>query len=562
VAPGDHEIVWLYAATNTSAWERFVAAVRHTAQRLQDDYPGLEPEADEAFPRQTTAVPQVALPLGRPGLPGGRLVFRWYKLTSDWNTQDWVETLLERRPPPLAIIGGSSSYGARQLAYHLDRVGADLPESLRPLLLLTTATADRVPRLGDGEGDGQLPGRERRPAPSEEEEQEATPGVPLNQVYRGRTFRFCFTNKQMAAAVGDFIWTQDDLRPRRDPVYMVRWDDDSYSRDLVEGFWRALRLVVTESAARQWSWATSSLVSGFPPGLGGGIFPVHHAGRDGSSFSMAILPTPQVIDSSVGSFAMPNRYEAKVAGDLLDQVLAEAPLAGVRRRPPRLLLVTGQDKPSRRFLRALARSAPGLARDFVVASGDAISFNTIYRDRQVAWPIQDLPFPLVFFCHQNPIDPEAGFRPDGVGPRRPGGSRGPPAGSSATGTEDILLYSEIVEALLLADSGAGDPGAGPAADPAELGRRLAGARLLEGRLAFGAEGLPLFNSHGKRQSGTGEHVVCLRPRCDGPRVLPEATIEVWSWTRTEDGYCWRRRGEPLAVSYDDSPEEGGVRGPE
>jgi hypothetical protein len=37
------------------------------------------------------------------------LVFRWYKFTGDWNTQEWVEALLERRPPPLAIIGGSSS---------------------------------------------------------------------------------------------------------------------------------------------------------------------------------------------------------------------------------------------------------------------------------------------------------------------------------------------------------------------------------------------------------------------------------------------------------------------
>ena len=67
----------------------------------------------------------------------------------------------------------------------------------------------------------------------------------------------------------------------------------------------------------------------------------------------------------------------------------------LQRRP--LLVVTGQSQPSRRFLRALARSAPEAARRLVVATGDAIAFNTIYRDRQVAWPIQELPFALVFF---------------------------------------------------------------------------------------------------------------------------------------------------------------------
>src|SRR5436190_1329205 len=75
---------------------------------------------------------------------GGRLVFRWYKLTSDWKARDWVEALLKRRPPPLAIIGGSSSDAARELAWQLRRQGAGLPETERPLLLLTTATADRV----------------------------------------------------------------------------------------------------------------------------------------------------------------------------------------------------------------------------------------------------------------------------------------------------------------------------------------------------------------------------------------------------------------------------------
>src|SRR5271167_3382634 len=100
VAEGDREIVWLYTATSTASWEQFVVAVRRAASRLQQDHPGARAETGPpAFPKETTTVPQVALTLPE---KGGRLVFRWYKLTSDWKTRDWVEALLKRRPPPLA----------------------------------------------------------------------------------------------------------------------------------------------------------------------------------------------------------------------------------------------------------------------------------------------------------------------------------------------------------------------------------------------------------------------------------------------------------------------------
>ncbi len=100
VADGDREIAWLYPATNSAAWERFVASVRRAATRLHDDPIDARAEIGAAaFPRETTAVPEVALAL--PGV-GRRLVFRWYKLTSDWKTRDWVEALMRRRPPPLA----------------------------------------------------------------------------------------------------------------------------------------------------------------------------------------------------------------------------------------------------------------------------------------------------------------------------------------------------------------------------------------------------------------------------------------------------------------------------
>jgi hypothetical protein len=510
VAPGDHEIVWLYPATNPAAWERFVAAVRRAPEALRKDHPAVRAEVDPAaaFPQHTTAVPEVALALG----PGqGRLVFRWYKLTSDWSTRDWVEALLKRAPPPRAVIGGSSSDGARDLASQLSQVAAALPEGSRPLLLLTTATADRVVPAGAENGPHPAAG-----APAAGEEPDVTPGVGLNDIYKGRTFRFCFTNRQMAGRVTNFLWGQPDLRPDRAPVYMVRWDDDSYSRDLIEGFWKALQRL-----------------------------------EERGQFTTDPPPTPQVIDSSVGGFSRPNPWEAKVAHDLLDDRLRQAG----QKRP--LLVLTGQSAPCRRFIRALVRSAPDTARQFVVATGDAIAFNNVYRDRAVAWNVQDLPLPLVFFCHRDPIDPDAGFRP------LPGdhGGTGPASGSdlvAATGTEDVLLYGDIVEALAQALRRGGG-----AADAAALAAGLADLRVHGGHIGFDPEGTPLFNpeSPGRRRWGTGEHIVCLRPHVKDGRVLPEATVGVWAWHGGRDKGPqegeWRPVGERLKVYYDQSRVEGG-----
>jgi hypothetical protein len=523
VADGDREIAWLYPATSASNWERFVTAVRQSAERLRGPQSGLRVvDGPATFPPHTTATPELAL-----AWPGGqRLVFRWYKLTSDWKTQDWVEALLRRQPPPLAVIGGNTSDTARELADCLRESAAALPEARRPLLLLTTATADYVPESGyDSAGSD----------PS------AVPSVELSRLYPGHIFRFCFTNQQMAAAVTQFIWQRDDLRPDSDPVHVVRWHDDTYSRDLMHGFLDALQRLATREAVADWVWATGCAASGSLSGLTSGGFPVRRAGPDGSSFRMEVPPTPQLIDSSVGTFLTPNRFEAQAARNLLDLALARP-----QRRP--LLLVTGQAVPSRRFLRALVRLAPDYMRRFVVATGGAISFNTIYRDRQVAWPVQDLPFRLVFFCHNDPVSPAAGFRRSGEAPEADD------AGTAATGTEDVLVNEDVVEAL--AQSFCRDGVFSP--DAAALAGQMIQIGLRDGRLGFDPSGRRLFRANGNRHTGTGEHVVCLLPQTAGDRVLPRATIEVWvRHTDATTGPVWERRVEPFEVSYDDAAAEQG-----
>jgi hypothetical protein len=511
VAPGDHEIVWLANTTTASAWERFVAAVQRAARRI----PGLKAEiTDAAFPPQTTAVPEVALDLPD---GGGRLVFRWYKVTTDWKTSDWIEALLKRRPPPLAVIGGSSSDAALELARQLRRQTARTPKKDRPLLLLTTATADRVT---DPDA----------PAGSE--------AVELTRLYPNRTFRFCFTNRQMASALMSFLRSREEFQLDLNSVHMVQWDDDSYSHDLIDGFEEVLH----------------------QPGLRG-------SDDDFSDKPLAPILTNQMrVQSSVGSFLTPNRYEAEVVGQVVQDLEAaqgERPLEagprnaeemlreleGKRPRPRRpLLVVTGQSAPSRRFLGELARTAPAMARRLVVATGDSIGLNTVYRDRRVAWPIQDLPFEFVFFCHYDPIqndaaDPDLAFLPEG---------QTPPEGEeefnlSSTGTEDVLLNGAVVESLVQAF----DRDGRPAADADELNARLGEIRRGPGGYGYDPLGAPLFGPDGDRRGGADENLVYLQPHFEGDRVLPEATMQVWvSRESAPEGVrSWNLRGRSLTVSY-------------
>ncbi len=492
LADDEREIVWLDLATNSPAWEQFVAALQQTAQSLQSEFPGLSVrEARGAEPEQARAVPEVVL--SRPD--GPRLVFRWYKITSDFRTSAWVTALLARPTPPLAIIGGSSTNRARELAWQLQSQGASLPPERRPILLLTTATADRVPLPRDAPEEEPV-----GPTNDEHLEPQDTPQRWLSTLYPGRTFRFGFTNLQMADAVVQFVWSQPDLRPEAEPAHLIRWDDDTYSQDLVNGFRKALRLHAST--------------------LGRGRLP----------------PLVHPIASGVGGFDHPNVFES-FAVENLCAVLRGDP----EPRGRVLLTVTGQSQPSRRFLRGLARLSPASARRAVVVTADALSFNTVYRDRQVFWSVQDLPYPLVFFCHYNPVDPAAGFRPQPDG--RPVFSADHPRETAATATDDFLLYAHLVTQVVRA-AWKDDP----IREPAELGVRLADARL---------DGKPLFDTNGERRSGAGEFVVCLRPLAENGEAPTAARLSVWVRRLDDNGSpAWARQCPDLLVSYDDLALKG------
>src|SRR5262249_12560075 len=60
-----------------------------------------------------------------------------------------------------------------------------------------------------------------------------------------------------------------------------------------------------------------------------------------------------------------------------------------------LLVLPTNTQRAQRLLRTLVRRHPTKARNLVVATGDSIGFNSVYRDRNVSWNIQDVPVPLL-----------------------------------------------------------------------------------------------------------------------------------------------------------------------
>jgi hypothetical protein len=322
----------------------------------------------------------------------------------------------------------------------------------------------------------------------------------LMDIYPKRTFRFCFTNEQMARALVDFLWNRPELHlhPDSGPVYALGWMDNSYSLDLAERFRQSL------------------------PKLP--LAPVIGKRPNRDPFWYRTIP------HSIGTFGRPNADERRVAGELLDEL---------DRRPEQrqaLLILPANSWPARRMLHALARAAPAMTSRFVVVNGDAIDFNTVYRDGNLTWPVQDLPFQLVFFCHRNPVDRKAGFRAGTAGDvvvQDLGATS-----DSDTGTYDLLLYADIAAALTDAAF--------------QGGRLLADANAVDRNLRASR-----FDPAGNRLDGSGEHVVYLHPERGGgggggdgsggggDRVLPRASLRIYG--RTASG--WELQPPELRVSY-------------
>lgn len=505
VPPGDQEIAWIAPATSGVDWERLVKAVRVLAEQWSKLHGGesISIADGSAFLPLTADVPEIGIRFGT----SETLWIRWYKLSSDTDAAHWIGSLERRNPPPIAIVGGDTSDRALALAEILEKARAAWPGP-PPILLITTATAERY----------MPPGR-----PELEFHNDDWPR--LMAVYPGRSFRFAFTNTRMVQALLDFASDHPNLWPDRggvaDPtkpffLFTLTWLDDNYSKDLAYSFQK----LYSESLRR-------SLPKDTP------------------------LPCDEdFIHYSIGDFYQPNPREEMAVG----LFLANSARRGNQREL--MVLPTGTQR-ARRFLRTLCRRAPSELRDIVVANGDSISFNSLYRDRDHAWNVQDVPVPLIVFSHRDPIDPASGFA-----------AKDPVTGRvDNTSTQDLLLYRDLVEAFVLAAFHDGRLLSNPDEILARLkNARWSGhnvtippaARSSRGDDAPADDTIPFFDAEGNRRDGTGEHIVWLKPIFEGARVLPEASLGVYR-LETHDGRAtFHEVGRPLSVYYDRSAERGAV----
>ena len=385
VPAGDQEIAWLHNPTSFESWENFVWGVKR-AEMVSDGGPGgLEVDDTNAYPDRTTAVPEIVIQ--RKGF-SGNLRIRWYKVTDDASQEAWVNALASRDRPPIAVIGGWSSDRAKELA---DAMRDANWSSQPPLLFISQATADEVYRPADNYPVGYV-------APQ------------LIKLY-DRSFRFCFTNKQMAEAVTDFVFSDPTLLPGPMPKadapplagFAIAWDDDDYSIDLSRQF-RA-------EIARK-------------------------SDRPGGPWLGMVLDT---VPFSTGRLNRANAREAAVA----EQILRQLPPPGHRT----VLVLPTVSAPARRTLRALIQGNPNIGRQLVAMTGDGIGVNTFFRDRDFAWPVRSLSIPVVLFTH---ADPFAWDEPGGPSPPKDYALTPPAPGGVRSSTEDIQHFTRMARVIAAA----------------------------------------------------------------------------------------------------------------
>lgn len=510
VPEGWQEIAFLNPATSADNWERLVAAVRFlqasAAQQSSDDLP-VQLDLEHVFTERTTDVPEVSLGCTA---AGPRLVVRWYKISSEMDISRWIEQLCQRQPPPLAILGGETSERALLTAKALQdqRPNGSGPA---PLFLLTTATADRFVREG-------LPSAEPLTAAR----------FPrLMEVYPGRSFRFAFSNSHMAAVVLSFVrehpqvWSPSPHLPRLAATLVGRGAGIAGQPDLTLGVWWAAQNQLAPISFYAVAWEDDP----YSLDLADHFAEVFKKYFGDSQMGQAIRDE---VPYGVGDRERPN--PAEVAA--IDRFFERNPLLQGGREV--LVLPTGTER-ARRFLRTLANQIPQQLPNLVVLSGDSISFNHVYRDREVAWNIEDLPVPLIFFSHRNPIHAGAGFHPQ--------------ASATApwvlTGTHDLLLYYDVVRALWLTVW----EGPQSLAGPEVVSQRLRQLYWRQGRLQPQGPGQRFFNAQGDRQPGTGEHIVWVEPVRDNGRILARSILHVWRLQAEPSGSMHWRQVRELHVTY-------------
>lgn len=502
VPSDDQEIAWLNNPSGGETWSLFVIGLKRIEMPVKGVPSGLSVDDSRAFPEQTTAVPEIVI--GRAGY-AGKLRIRWYKVAAEASTDDWVKALAARDPAPLAVVGGATSDRAHDLALALNAQTGWHGD--RPLLFITTATMDDVYPPTPAGSDNHPPASALR---------------NLVEVYPRRSFRFCFSNRQMAQAVTDFVLQEPTLRPGppvRPEVRMVfggaagpwpaalrlpelaspwpaafalEWADDPYSGDLCDKFGDAItsRLLPPPKADR---WEPT------PPGA-----------------PRVVRDRNRPIPFSEGGFSRPNPGELAAVLEVLRQL----PPAGERSL---LVVPTGSSAPARRVLLALSERLPGAGRRLVAVTGDGLSVNTFYRDAEWAWPARSIPIPFVCFAHENPFGWDAPADPT------------PPAGyrlEPKTATEEVLLDNNL--GRIVAD----------AVFAGGTGNRIAGrADEVADRLRTRPD--KFFDDRGNRRGLNREHVVVVRPTVRYGDTMPgipkpDSVIEVYR--REEDGRTWKRVG--------------------
>lgn len=526
---GDQEIAFIEPATSIDEWGRLVTALQLSEQiwpKINADLPALKVSLDDAFPALTADVPEVVFSFA--GNNSQKLRLRWYKITGEHDAKSWVRKLHDRPRQPLAIVGAGTTDRAIKLAYAMKHSYGDDPEAPSPVLIFTTATSEFT-----------------------------TSRKSLIRVYAGRTFRFSFTNQKMVEALLQF------LERRQFPDKDAGWADDLWVHASPER--RHLLAAVAGMVGAADSIGACAAFLALPhlqP------FAMHAVTWMDERYSQDITElfeerfierNPQgeffretEIRYGVGGFFHPSPEEQDAVGIFL------ARRTGIT--PHSFLVLPTQTVRMRRFLINLRQRSPLDARNLVILNGDAISFHSVYRDRDVMWNILDLPYSLVFFAHRNPIDHAAGFvwaKDDRA--NSPPGFPEP----STTGTHDVLLYRDVFEALLYASSARGQF----ISDPLQVRRRLQAtcwfdppwdqpgmeaARVCNAEIHRLAGARPLFDADGNRRSHTGEHVVWVKPNFTGERVDMTAKISVWFRQPAASGGGWQLL-EPHDAVYNQSP---------